>query len=223
MGIILPPLVTARWSPPATASTDEKDTAERHATPDNSAPQDQVTLSGDGSSATVAEEAGLFQVNWVVRPAAATSIPVTAQADNARPVDPPTPVSLRPFTAGVNAPPAAPAATPEKPAPKVNSPPPAEAVPAEGASQLYSLDDSLRAQGLNASQIREINQLASFRGVYNPAAYIALIQELEQQSQIESAQPAAEGQPTEPGSTPSEARGQNPQPATLSTGPSVLF
>jgi len=214
MSTVLSPLLTSQFS---TADVGPQAGNAAPAAPSkqtSSDPQDVVTLHAEGVPSTAAEEAGLFQVGRPAPAGAVTPIPVPGQADNARPVDPPAPVALQTFTGHANAAATAPPPAAQPPAHKASATPPAQPLPAQSA-QLNTLDDALRAEGLSQDQIRQINQVAKFFGVYNPAAYLALVQQMQRQLQANPAQAPANTQQTQ--KQLASAKGQNPQPAT--TGP----
>ena len=216
MSAVLSPLLTSQLSQADVGPQDGAAATEGPSKQSNSDPQDVVTLHTEGVHPTAAEEAGLFQVGRLAQVGAITPIPLPGQADNARPVDPPAPVALGTFTVNGNAAATAPPPAAQAPPQKASASPPAQPLPAQ-SSQLYTLDDALRAQGLSESQIQQINQIAAFFGVYNPAAYIALVEQMQRQLQENPSQAPANTQQTQELPASAAVNGQNPQPAT--TGP----
>jgi len=219
MGAVLSPLLTSRLSQADVGPQDGAAATEGPSKQSNSDPQDVVTLHTEGVPPTAAEEAGLFQVGRLAQVGAITPIPLPGQADNARPVDPPAPVALGTLTVHGNAAATAPPPPAQAPAHKASASPPAQPLPAQ-SSQLNTLDDTLRAEGLTQDQIRQINQIAKFFGVFNPAAYRALVEQMQRQLQENPSQAPANTQQTQEPPASAAVNGQNPQPATTGPGSS---
>ena len=218
MAAVLPFGLTSELSTASTRLADAAVAAAGANSPDISEPQDTVTLHPAGGLPTAAEEAGLFQLHQLPQAGTATPVPVLGQADNARPVDPPVPVALGTAAAGANArqleqPPAA-----AKPAGAKPAVPPSQALPAQKSPQLNALDDALRAEGLTESEIRQVNQLAAFLGVYNPVAYISLVRQIEQQARAESPQNTVNAPQSQTNSTSAPAKGLGAQSSAAGAG-----